>query len=216
VALVVGDANKPSNGDDDLRNFLEDLDFDVDVADDQDDSRDFRDDGLVVISSSVNANNLKDEWDNVDQPVVVLKADSFKDMEMTGDGNNDSGTQNARDIEIENRKHPLAAGLQGRINIARNDSKLNFGDPGPDAEIIATIDGDVGQAAIFAYDIGKELVNNDNNGNRNRGRAARHRRVGFFANADLTNDLEDEGQLLLEAAFMWAWQGSFDPGNSVN
>jgi hypothetical protein len=220
VAFVVGDANNFGRGDDDLLTFIESLNFVVDIVDDTDRSRDFRDAGLVVISSSVNENNVRDEWANVAQPVLVMKSALFPDMFMTDNGNQSEGTQNARDIQIVDSMHPMAAGLSGRVTISRNNNaQLNFGSPGPEADIIARVGNDPRRAVIFAYEAGAQLIGDGGNRNNNRngnntgaggtatGRTARHRRVGFFLNEQDTNNLDSDGELLLEAALTWAWSG---------
>jgi hypothetical protein len=209
IAFVVGNRDNLGRGDDELLLFMESLNFVVDVVDDSERSRDFRDDGLVVISSSVQAGTIRDEWSNVNQPVLVMDSDIFADMSMTSNRAQDAGTLNSRQIDIVDAKHPIAAGLSGRVNISRNNAQLNFGAPGPEAIIIARIGNDARRATIFAYEPGAALVANNNQA----ARTARNRRVAFFATDQITDNLDSDGQLLMEAALVWTWSGqSIAPG----
>src|SRR2546423_15693274 len=101
-----------------------------------------------------------------------MKSALFPDMFMTDNGNQSEGTQNARDIQIVDSMHPMAAGLSGRVTISRNNNaRLNSGSPGPEANIIARVGNAPRRAVIFAYGAGAQLIgdggNRNNNNNRN-------------------------------------------------
>jgi hypothetical protein len=203
LVFVVGDANNPGQGDSDLLAFMESLGYQVDVADDADRSRDFRDDALVVISSSVNAAQLRDEWDTP-QPVLVMSSGVFGEMRLTSGRNGDAGQQAARTIDIQDATHPTAAGLTGRVTISDQNAQLNFGTPSPGAKIVATINADPKRAAIFVYDAGAPLATASA---AETARNARGRRVGFFLRQNDFGSLRKDGETLLEAALAWTWSG---------
>jgi hypothetical protein len=202
IAFVVGDAANLANGEQDVLFFAQDLGYIVDVVDDADNSRDFRDDGLVVISSSANANQLQDKWDT-NQPVLVLSSGVFSQMRLTAVGNAAAGQQNAKVIDIVTAGHPLASGLSGKVTLSDANTQLNFGAPGPEATVIAAINADPKKAVIFAYDVGAALVAKAGEGVR----MARNRRVGFFLRQNDFANLRTDGQLLLETALKWTWAG---------
>jgi hypothetical protein len=206
VVFVIGDANNENNADLDLDNFMSDLGFLVTPVDENDNSRDFRDYGLVVISSSANANAVRDDWDT-SQPVLVLDDQMMVELQMVSDRNQDSGTINAREIDIRDETHPMAAGLQGRVLITDQNQQLTFGTPDRGADIVATIRGQQRLAVMFAYPAGVDLARS--NINRNSGiRTAKNRRCGFFLrnNTDFRN-LRKDGEDLLEAAINYCYAG---------
>jgi hypothetical protein len=209
AVYVINDIDNPSIGDEDIIFLMQSQGFAVEVADDNDRSRDFRTAGLIVISSSANAGQLGDEWDT-NQPALILSSGMFSEMGMTANGNNNAGNQNARIIEIVDAKHPIASGRSGRITIADANLALNFGAPGPDATIIATVNNDRRRATIFAYDAGDKLVGAN--------RVARNRRVGFFLREndnDGTEDLRNDGAALFDAAVTWTWNGEGGSGGAA-
>jgi hypothetical protein len=206
VVFVIGDVDNPSVGDDDITFLMQSQGFSVEVADDNDRSRDFRLAGLVVISSSANAQQLGNEWDTT-QPVLVLDSDMFSRMGMTANGAA-AGLQNARQIEIVDAKHPIASGRTGRITISDANEQLNFGAPGPAATIIATVNNDRRRAAIFAYEAGADLVRVGNAA----AAKARNRRVGFFLRENGTESLRNDGASLFDAALNWTWNGGGTAG----
>jgi hypothetical protein len=207
LVLVVGDAVNLDVGDDDMLQFFEDLGFRVDVADEQDRARDFNRAQLVVISSSANANQIGNDYD-LDLPVLVMNANMFDDMSLVqGRG---AGQVQARDIEIIAPQHPLAAGLNGRVNVSSFNSTVNFGVPDPSATIIATVSGDPNRAVIFAYDKGAQLPAGNS-----RAGAARERRVAFFLRENQFDRAGRDVETLLEAAVYYTYAGQAVPSTGV-
>ncbi len=177
---------------------LERLGFRVALIDDSEDGRDARNFGLVVISASVVAGLIEDEYLHVRVPVLVMDSDLYEHMRMTNDRNGrDFGTTNARQLEIEDGSHPIAAGLRGRIDVSNRNTRLHWGEPSAEASVIATLVNQARRATIFAYEADANME----------GQRAPHRRVGFFASDQLVDELGPEGEALLEAAVIWTWSG---------
>jgi hypothetical protein len=201
VLFVVGNEDfDDEDGDGVVENLLKDLGFDVDTIEDVDaaDEDNIGDNGLIIVSSSVSAGTLEDEFRGSRVPVLVMDSGVFDDMQMTDeDESQQEGTEQGRDISIVNDTHPIAAGLKGQILVSNTISALQWGVPGRGATIIATLAADPTKATIFAYDAGAEMVD----------RTAPHRRVGFFAAEAITDKLSREGQQLLESAILWTWSG---------
>jgi len=206
VVVVLRDANNISQQEDDLIQFVEDVGFVSDIVDDNDRSRDFREAGLVIITAGVDARQIGDEWDT-SQPVIVLNPDSMVEMQLVNDRGNESGTQNVRELEVNDEAHPIAkaVGLRGRFEAFDRNTNVNFGTPERDADIVATVNGDRRRAAIFVYEPGDSLARNNR---RLDTQTARNRRIGFFLRENAFNDLNREGEDLFEAAITYAHSGT--------
>jgi hypothetical protein len=193
--LIVGNINDLDNGDDELADILDDLDFTVVLGDDNDEIEDAPTAGLVVISESADANQIGGEYRNFASPMVVMNSELFADMRMTSDNQNATGTTNSREVEIRKADHPLAAGLTGRVQISSQNTALHWGIPAATAVVVATLPGDNTRATIFSYEQGTTM----------QGQRAPAPRVGFFAGDDVTDRLNVDGVKLFEAAATWAW-----------
>jgi hypothetical protein len=213
VAFVVRDANNLSQEEDDVVTFMEDIGFISDIVDENDRSRDFREAGLVVISAGADGRQIGDEWDT-SQPVMVLNPDSMVEMEMVSDRGNDSGTQNVRELEINDDAHPIAraAGIRGRFEAFDRNTNVNFGTPERDADIVATVNNDRRRAAIYVYEAGDNLARNNR---RLDARTARNRRCGFFLRENAFNDLNKDGEGLFEAALTYTYSGQATVGGGL-
>lgn len=203
---MVGNADNPTAGEEDLQETLERaLVFNlVTFADDNELARDF-DPGLVIISTSVNANTLNDEWANERLPIIVLDDEVYPFMGMTDDGANDHDVDNNDTIEIEDSSHPIFAGFKNvdEVIVADDDIAMAVGSPDGDGKILASA-GNGNDGAIFEFGFGDELSEVDNED----ARIARHRRIGFFvAEADIL-ELNADGEELLENILIYAWSGS--------
>ncbi len=208
--IVVGDGDNTQNtGDEVLQQILEDdMDFFVVVVDDADDSNVAGQSyGLVIISSSANQNQVQDEYLLSNKPVIVMNDAVLEEMQMVEE--NDGDVENDQEIEIQDDKHPITAALGNlsdeEVEVYNDDNDIIFGEPAGDAEILATNPGDNDEATIFVYEAGAELAEDDNNATRE----ARNRRVGFFVSEEALNDddLNADGQALLEAALLYTWNG---------
>jgi len=132
----------------------------------------------------------------------------FDDMSLVqGRG---AGQVQARDIEIVAPQHPLAAGLNGRVNVSNFNSAVNFGVPDQSATIIATVGGDPTRAVIFAYDKGAQLpAGNSRSG------SARNRRVGYFLRENQFDRAGRDVETLLGAAVYYTFSGQAVPATGI-
>jgi hypothetical protein len=204
--IVVGDADNQGVGELEIEQVLErGLDFQlISFADDADKARDF-DPGLVIISSSVNANTLNDEWDNEILPVIVMNDAVFPFMDMTDDGANDHQVDNDDTVDIEEKGHPIVAEFESvnDIQVADDNIAMAIGSPEGDGVVIASVGGG-DDGAIFGYEYGSELteVNNED------ARFAKHRRFGLFPAEGNVLDLNSDGEKLMRATFLYVLKGS--------
>jgi hypothetical protein len=207
--IVVGDVDNPAAGDDELVDIIEDLlngddEIDTDTADDADDADDVEEDfDAVIISSSVAANVVNNEYADVEIPVVVMDAATYPEMDMTDDQlNQDFGVVQANEIEIQDENDEIAeaANLEedDDIEISNNNIAVGFGEPDNDAEDVASIVNEDNQSVLFYYDQGAELVNEDE---------AEELRLGFFVQEQNINDLQGDAEDLLEAVLLFAITG---------
>ncbi len=209
ILLVIGDVDNPAQGDEDLQEIIEDLlngddEIEVDTADDEDDAEDTDEDfDAVIISSSVNANVIQNEYENEQLPIMVMDAATLAEMEMTGDQNNqDFGNQNATEIEILEENHPIIEAINAEeddeVEVAQNNISMTFGEPGNDAEDLAQIVNQNGRSVLFEYEAGSDLENDTE---------AEDDRIGFFLNEQDVNDLNGDGEDLLEATLLYVITG---------
>jgi hypothetical protein len=214
AVLVVGNANNVGAGEEELQAILEDdLGFFVSIVDDDDDFRDVVDrqfQGLIIISDSVQGNNLDNGYINARIPTLVMDDDAFPEFEMTDDDAQDARTLNARELNIIDETHPLATGLggRGRIDITRDQDNqtITVGRPDPrTAKIVVGANNSRLDAAVFVYEPNAELARVDNNRNTS---IAAHRRVGIFVRENLIEDLDVDAQRLLENAIIYTWSGA--------
>jgi hypothetical protein len=209
AVFIVGNDVNLAAGDEELQLILEDdLQFFVTLAQDDTDFRDVVDrafTGLIVISSSANAAQLDNQYSNVGLPILVMNDDVFPDFDMTDDGAQDARTINARELNIVDEAHPMAAGLRGRIDISNGDNQVVVsGRPDRTAQIIVGINNSRTDAAAFVYEKGVEMARVDNNRNT---QTAPHRRVGFFVRENIIEELDADALTLLNAAILYTWSG---------
>ena len=136
------------------------------MADDEDDADDVEEDfDAVIISSSVAAAVIGDEYEDVEVPVMVMDAATYAEMNMTDDQNNvDFGVNNAvQELEVVEENHPLMEAInadeEDEIEISNDNIAVAFGNPDNDAEEIAEVPDQNNQVAIFEYEAGSDLVN---------------------------------------------------------
>ena len=118
-------------------------------------------------------------------------------MGMTGEGNDESGQENAEEVEIALASHPIATGLNGTFEVVDDRAQLQWGAPPATAKVIARLADDPEFAAVFVYDQGDQMGAG----------TAPARRVFFFASDEASEDLSNEGEQLFENSVLWAWSG---------
>jgi hypothetical protein len=178
---------------------LKSLGFIVTTCDELGDAKLAKGKDLVVISESVNAFEVANNYTLLTIPVVVWENDIYDDMRMTGKRlRADYGTlsSGATAMQLYNAPHPLSAGLSaGKHEVLRAPAPINWGRPGLGATIIATLAGDPDKVTIFAYEKGATMEYDY---------TAPARRLAFFANRNYFENLTADGLALFDAAFLWA------------
>ena len=151
--------------------------------------------GVIIVSSSVSSSKIGGKFNTTAIPLVTWEAWLFDDLGMTswGSGTNYGATSATQYIDVVGT-HPLAAGLSGSTAVTTADRLVRFGVPASSAVVAATVTGDPGRAAIFAYEPGDAMVTRD----------APARRVGFFFGDTTSAVWTSEGQALFDAAVSWA------------
>jgi hypothetical protein len=198
VLLVMGyttpkdPALKPS--DVKLRARLEGRGFMVRLGDDDDpDASKATGTDLVIISDTVGPQVMA-KYTNVQVPLICADQGLFDDLKMTGAAAADHAAANVTQLVITNMTHPLAAGIMGSVTVAGAAQMASWGNPAAAAQKVATIPNQANQAAIFGYEKGAMMS----------GLAAPAKRVGFFATDGMTDNMNDNGWKLFDAAVDWA------------
>ncbi len=185
--------------DENAMQFLRSLGFMVTGANEATPVDEAKGEDLVIISETVDAVDVGTKYRYVTVPLLTFENDLLGELGMTDLKNGrDYGTEDdQRFIWLVNAPHPLAAGLAAGIQNVLTDEhcKMNWGKPGLGAVTIATVRGDPGKAAIFAYEKGATM---------NGEFLAPARRVSFFLWQDTFDQLRPEGLALFRAAVLWA------------
>jgi hypothetical protein len=148
---------------------------------------------LVVISSSINRDNLFDNklprFKDVAVPTIVMKDGTIEVMGLgAGAAGGFSTAVGMTLIAIVAPSDPLAAGLTGNVSVYTKGDRLIWAQPAPAAKKIATIVGHADEVAIFAYAAGATMANG----------TAPAKRMGFFIHRD--TDYSPDGLKLFDAA----------------
>jgi len=161
---------------------------------------------VVVISSTVNPNDVNTKFRDVAVPVVTWEAQLYDDMGMTSTTSGSFGTATGQTaVVINNNAHPLGAGLL-LGNRAQHGSgyptgvTMSWGKPNANAIRIATLPSDSTRAVIFAYDQGVPMV----------GLNAPARRFAFMFH-DTSSAMINSSwwtSWLFDAAITWAVSGN--------
>src|SRR3979490_1282931 len=110
---------------------LKSLGFNVTTCDETGDVRLAKGMDLVVVSESINANEVANKYTLLTIPVVVWENDIYDDMRMTGKRlRADYGTlsSGATAMQLYNAPHPLSAGLSaGKHEVLRAPAPINWG-----------------------------------------------------------------------------------------
>ena len=159
---------------------------------------------LVVISETVFSDRISSKYRDTLAGVIVLESFVLDDMNVTGRTTDvDLGLANVDSIIVTNSQHPLAAGLEGTVQILETTATVTWAKPSENAAKVALLADDVeGHYGIFGYEAGAQMV----------GLQAPGRRVQLpFHNAAVQAGLTDDGVKILEAAFQWAAGLGADP-----
>jgi Big-like domain-containing protein/carboxypeptidase family protein/IPT/TIG domain-containing protein/beta-propeller repeat-containing protein len=195
--LVVGSSNLGA-GDNAVKTRLQNLGYTVTVkvANNSLLSTDADGKTVIVVSSTVTANNVGSKFRHTSVPIVNWEFDIFDDMGMTGTVlNTDFGTTaSTQNLNIINSSHPLAAGLAlGQQQVVTTGTALTWGNPTSNAAKIAWVT-DTNKIVIFGYDAGVAMTSLNAPG----------RRVGLFMTDLTANSFNTNGGALFDAAIKWA------------
>jgi hypothetical protein len=148
---------------------------------------------LLVISSSINRDNLLDNkvarFKNVAVPTIVMKDGTIEVMGLgMGSAGGFSTDVGMTELTIVAPGDPLAAGLTGNVNVYTKGDRLIWSVPGASAKKIATIVGHADEVGIFAYAAGATMVSG----------VAPAKRMAFFIHRN--TDYSPDGLKLFDAA----------------
>lgn len=200
-ALLITNSTNLGVGDNAVRTRLQNLGYTVTVKaagtnNNAVQSTDANGKTVVLISSTVTANNVLAKFRHVAVPVITWETDLFDDQGMTGSTNNDFGTLTGQtQVVIVNSAHPLAAGLSGSPTVSAS-STFSWGKPNGNPIGIATLLGDATKFVIFGYENMAAMTGTNMN--------APARRVGFFFTDLTANSLSTDGGSFFDAAVRWA------------
>jgi hypothetical protein len=185
-----------------LRRRLESLGFVADVLGERElRAEHLHNRGLLVISPTVSG-HMQDRvqdlslW-NAPVPILCSRPSLYQDLGMTapGRGNGQFSSRNKKYVTIRDSAHPLAAGLQGEVQVMDDNLSIGWGLPTAGAVRVALMRDKPERAAIFAYERDAPLL-------APAGRAAA-RRTGFFLHATAVRFMKDEAWQLFDAAVKW-------------
>lgn len=118
----------------------------------------------IYMSESNSSGDLKAKFIDVPNPILSCEMWIGDEMGFTssekgvGNGNKENVYQ---DIKITAPDHPIAAGLNGVVNVLSAKGTMGFGKPGGDVTIIASAADDPETAFIFAYEQGAKNMNGE-------------------------------------------------------
>ncbi|WP_088105416.1 pectate lyase [Halalkalibacter urbisdiaboli] len=159
-------------------------------------SGDESDYSLVFVGESSNSGFIADKFKASTVPVVYAEPYALDDVHLSSAQQGDFGSyENQTALNIADSSHPLAAGLSGSIKVYNKAGKINFGTPGEEADIIATVGDDDTKAAIFAYEEGSKNV---------QGEPVPARQVSTFLFAGQEDVVTADGWKLIDVSVKWA------------
>ncbi|MGJ9385981.1 hypothetical protein [Salipaludibacillus sp. CF4.18] len=152
---------------------------------------------IVFVGETSGSGDIGTKFKEVPIPVVYSKGWVVDDVELSyGDGGQSGDIDGQTNLVIEDPYHPLAAGLSGTVKVYSEAGKVNFGTPGEEAEVIATVEGDEAKVPIFAYEKGAKRVNGEE--------TVPARRVSTFLFNGQEDYMTEDGWKLLDASVEWA------------
>ncbi|MBE1441968.1 hypothetical protein [Paenibacillus sp. OAS669] len=151
---------------------------------------------LVFVSSTVNSNKVGDKLKNSPVPVIYAEAQNMGDIDLSGkESDVDQGDFAGKAVTIKKADHPMAAGLQGTVNVYQSEGKIGFVVPAKDGIVIASASDDERRAVVCAFEKGSKTLKNE---------TVPARQVYFYlVGGEEINQTED-GWKLFDAAVQWA------------
>jgi hypothetical protein len=199
VFFIVGSVSlSPADGA--IQKRLSDRGLDVALVDDSEVAGvDVTGAALVLISKTARTAAVGARFRTSPQPVMLWDQLLYDEMGMVDAIDGRGGvTPNLRNVRIDAQGNPLAAGMRGQPAVLMNFGDMGWGMPGSSATVIASLPGQVNQAAIFCYETGARMAALN----------APARRLGFFLTENSASDLTPEGWALFESALTWSLGGA--------
>lgn len=151
---------------------------------------------VVFVGESSGSAYIGKKFMNSPVPVVYAEPYALDDIHLSSAASGSFGSyENQDSLAIKDGKHPLFAGLSGTVKVYNQAGKVNFGQPGEEAIIIATAVDDPNKATIFAYEKGAKNVNGD---------PVPARQVATFLFAGQEDHMTEAGWKLIDESVKWA------------
>ena len=151
---------------------------------------------LVLISSTVQSNQVGTKFRDVAVPVLAWEPYVLDDLGMTGTTSGlDYGSElSMTDVVIRDPSHPLSAGFDGVVTVTTAAGKLTYGRPGAGAVGVARVGSRPERLSTLAHEVGDTMA----------GYVAPARRVSTFLSDTTAATLTADGWALVDAAVCWA------------
>jgi hypothetical protein len=151
---------------------------------------------LIISSSTVSSGNVGSKFRDTAVPYINWEAALQDDMGMVPTGGDGFDRPGQTELEIVDPAHPLAAGLAAGVHMVVNDARgFTAGRPTTNAQVVATMVGNLSEACIYVYEPGALLAN---------GTPAPARRIHIFFQDTAFAGLSAAGFLLFDAAIEYA------------
>jgi hypothetical protein len=181
---------------------LETLGFAVDLVDERElRAEHLQNRSLLVISPTVSATMHSRVQDlalyNAHVPILCSRPTLYQDLGMTFPGKSNAEFSNQKKyVTITDRDHPMAAGLEGEVEVLDATMSIGWGVPGPGAVRVAVMRDRPEHAALFGYDRDAPMLPPAGK--------APARRVGFFLHPTAVRFSNESAWQLFDAAVKWA------------
>ncbi len=157
---------------------------------------------LVVIAPSADPVALGSKLRDVAVPVVTSGTLVFPNMGLTGatPGTDFGTTASQTAVAVTSPFHPLGANLSGTRTVVSAADSFSWAVPASSADVVSTLELDVGKATTFGYEAGDMMVDV----------SALERRVALWLGPSSAQALTADGSVLLDAAIAWAFASDGD------
>lgn len=199
-ALLVVGSTPLSPADQELSHILQRQRFAVEVATGNSvTSAQTKGKAVVVISESVDSDQVGSRLRDVETGVVCFEPSLFDDLGLTGQqwAKDYGDLVGETEVVITTNRHQITSAQGTTATVASKSTKLVWGRPTNGAMILAHFKSAPDKAALFALEKGESLVH---------GGTAKGRRVGGFAGRAAPLDLTDGGKNLIASSLDWASQ----------
>jgi len=183
-----------------MMTYLEDMGFLIDYfSGDEVVGADAMNYDLVFVHESLMSSSVGDKFKEEATPLISTEFYISDDMGLSGMTQDTDfgqlGDGAATSIFIQEPDHPLAAGLEGEVQVYENPGNMGFAIVGGGGVSVATTLDDDYQSVIYGFDAGVEDFN---------GEIVPGRRVFFFTFNGEEENMTPEAWLLFDAAVYWA------------